>query len=185
MQTWRSSLAVSGSRTASSQVPCCKCIPVTSALVWPHAGGCSCMQSFAWHPTWEFWNHLCPRSAGSGCLHLIGLWCRGRCCLPVNASLLPPMTAVLGGSSKADYKVLQHPKSCEKAHRENVQSHTEPCNACLLRFQFGHAHVGKTKRQPEGFAGYRLWDLLSRTEHLIKRKYMGLQILGEHQQCIF
>lgn len=108
-QMWRSSLAVSGSRNTSSQVPCCKCISVTSGLVWPlRAGRCPCMQTSAWHPRWEFWNHLCHRSAGSSCLHLRGLRCRGRCCWPVNTSLLPRITAVLGGSSKADYKVLQH-----------------------------------------------------------------------------
>lgn len=64
--------------------------------------------------------------------------------------------AVLDRSSKADYKVLQHSQIMYGARRENVQSHTEQCDACVLRLRLGHAYVGKTRHLPEGFAGYRL-----------------------------
>lgn len=49
--------------------------------------------------------------------------------------LLPHITAVLGGSSEADYKVLSTPKLCAGGHRDSVQSPTEQCDACLLRLQ--------------------------------------------------
>lgn len=90
--------------------------------------------------------------------------------MPVNTSLLPCITAVFDRSSKADYKVLQLSQIAYGARRENVQSHTEQCDACVLRLQLGHAYMDKTRHLPEGFAGYRLRDLLPRTEHLVQRK---------------
>lgn len=51
-QTWRNSLAVSGSSTVSSQVSCCKCVAITSGLshghVLVHAHACRHLLLASW-----------------------------------------------------------------------------------------------------------------------------------------